>query len=165
MYYFRFFNQLRTSHSFRHSDVESDLNHAMYRYPHEITNNWIMNINGFYAACLIELVICFSIEFQTVTGESSCPSQTPQSSPRDDISLSQKIWNLSSLSFDETRANFLYRRDLHRYFLIGSAGKWLIHKSRYTRENEKLVLFTLREIQRVQELMNNPRITRITTMQ
>lgn len=56
--------------------------------------------------------------------ETSIPPQTQQVNPREEISLSQKIWNLSGLSFDDTRTNFLYRRDLHRYFLIGSGGKY-----------------------------------------
>lgn len=55
--------------------------------------------------------------------ENNVSSQPSQVSPREEISLSQKIWNLSGLSFDDTRANFLYRRDLHRYFLIGSRGE------------------------------------------
>lgn len=35
--------------------------------------------------------------------------------------LSQRIWNLSRLSFDGSdRTNFLYRHDVHRHFVVGS---------------------------------------------
>ncbi|KAG5893561.1 hypothetical protein JTB14_013644 [Gonioctena quinquepunctata] len=55
------------------------------------------------------------------------PLTSPQNSPeilgrREEMStITQKIWNLSRLSFDGSdRTNLLYRQDLHRHFLIGS---------------------------------------------
>ncbi|CAG9855075.1 unnamed protein product [Phyllotreta striolata] len=51
------------------------------------------------------------------------PHPTPeQREQKEEMSaISQKIWNLSRLSFDGTdRTNFLYRKDLHPHFLIES---------------------------------------------
>ncbi|XP_050519500.1 SKI family transcriptional corepressor 1 homolog-B isoform X1 [Diabrotica virgifera virgifera] len=69
-------------------------------------------------------------EFKEEKVASVEPSPSSQSTPelagqREDISaISQKIWNLSRLSFDNTdRTNFLYRQDLHRHFLIGAGDE------------------------------------------
>lgn len=50
----------------------------------------------------------------------------PTPPQRDELtSISQRIWNLSRLSFDGTdRTNFLYRQDLHRHFVIDSGKKY-----------------------------------------
>ncbi|CAG9816873.1 unnamed protein product [Phaedon cochleariae] len=50
------------------------------------------------------------------------PRATPENiEQKEEMSnISQKIWNLSRLSFDgNERTNFLYRQDLQRQFLIG----------------------------------------------
>lgn len=69
----------------------------------------------------------FFFQFTTVvetpvTLEINSDSATNQQ--REEMStLSQKIWNLSRLSFEGAdRANFLYRHDLHRQFIAGAGN-------------------------------------------
>ncbi|XP_044257215.1 SKI family transcriptional corepressor 1 homolog-B [Tribolium madens] len=49
------------------------------------------------------------------------PDVVPNPQRDEMTAISQRIWNLSRLSFDGTdRTNFLYRQDLHRHFVIDS---------------------------------------------